>query len=297
MRTVSLNLSLLLLLVLSLISCDKTPRGVLSVNDMAELIADLQLADAYIENHSSEFENDSSKLIIKQSVLKKHGITREEYDTSLVWYAHNMDDYIKAHDKAIGLLKERYDKLDNKPGGADEQMLAAGEDQQNGPTHNVAPGTVPTPMPGRHHKQLGTDVKNDTVDLWQGRRTYTLTSGAKRGFITFDLPPDANKRSGDRYQLGYKLYRGASEFKVSLSVDYTDGSTAQIARGTNSDGWVTIDLQTDTARKVRRIYGYVSYDVKRGHVAYVDSLSLMRTRMNASNYGLFHGQRKYERKK
>ena len=297
MRAVSLNISLLLLLALSLLSCDKTPRGVLSVNDMAELIVDLQLADAYIENNSAEFETDSSKLIIKQSVFKKHGITAQEYDSSLVWYAHNMEDYIKAQDKAVGILKQRYDKLD-KDRRDNEPSLAGLDERQDGNTRRVAmpEGARGASRPGKL-KKLSTDVKNDTVDLWQGRRSYTLTSGARRGFITFDMPPDANKRSGDRYQLGYKLFRGANQFKVCLSVDYTDGSTSQITRGSNSDGWVTVDLQSDTTRKVRRIYGYVSYDIKRGQVAYVDSLTLMRTRMNPGNYGLIHGQRLLERRK
>ena len=137
MRAVSLNISLLLLLALSLLSCDKTPRGVLSVNDMAELIVDLQLADAYIENNSAEFETDSSKLIIKQSVFKKHGITAQEYDSSLVWYAHNMEDYIKAQDKAVGILKQRYDKLD-KDRRDNEPSLAGLDERQDGNTRRVA---------------------------------------------------------------------------------------------------------------------------------------------------------------
>jgi hypothetical protein len=80
-------------------------------------------------------------------------------------------------------------------------------------------------------------------------------------------------------------------------VDYIDGGTAQIARGTNSDGWTFIDIQSDTARQVRRIYGYVSYDIKLGHSAYVDSLTLMRTHLSKSNYGFIHAQRLYERSK
>ena len=84
---------------------------------------------------------------------------------------------------------------------------------------------------------------------------------------------------------------------MSLNIDYSDGGTAQITRGTNSDGWVSLDIQSDTTRLVRRIYGYVSYDIKRGRTAYVDSLMLMRTRLNKSNYGLIHVQRTFERKK
>ena len=63
MRHAPLHISLLFLLVLSLLSCDKTPRGVISVNDMADLIVDLKIADVYIEKHRDEFPDDSSKLV------------------------------------------------------------------------------------------------------------------------------------------------------------------------------------------------------------------------------------------
>ena len=294
MRRLSTLILPLTLLFPLLLSCGRTPGGVLSVNEMADLIADLQLADAYIETHIADFDSDSSKMVIKQSIFKKHGITQQEYDSSLVWYAHNMEDYTKAYDKAVGKLKNRYDKLDKSGnGGIGEpgEMMAgpAGE-----PTHDAAPQLGPRGKQLKRH--LNTDVNNDSADLWQGRRDYILAQGARRGFITFDIQPDANNQPGDRYQLAYKLLRGGNEFKVSLNVDYTDGATSQITRGTNSDGWVTVDVQSDSARHVRRIYGYVSYDIKRGHTAFVDSLSLMRTHMSPSNYGFIHAQRLLERK-
>lgn len=291
MRAASLHIFLLLLLLL--MSCGKTPGGVLSQNEMADLIADLQLADAYIETHSNDFESDSSKMVIKQSVFKKHGITQKDYDSSLVWYAHNMEDYIKAYDKAAKKLQQRYDKLDKGKGGNDQmQNMAEAGVPQGMPTHNANPAPH-----GIKKRKLGTDIKADSTDLWQGKRSYLLAQGDKRGFIPFDIRPDADKKPGDRYQLAYKLNRGGNEFKVSLNVDYIDGGTTQITRGTNSDGWVTIDIQSDTARQVRRIYGYVSYDIKRGHTAYVDSLSLMRTHLNLGNYGFIHAQRQFERSK
>ena len=296
MCRVLLNLSLLSLLALSLLSCGKTPRGVMDMDEMADLIVDLQLADAYIESHIQDFDTDSSKLVIKQSVFKKHGITQADYDTSLMWYAHNMEDYIKVNDKALGILKERYDKLD-KGGvnGRPGEMLGA-NDGPGEPTHNPVPNAPGMPG-GRRVKRLSTDISSDSADLWQGRRTYMLAQGEGRGFITFDLTPDANKHPGDRYQLGYKLYRGGNEMKVCLSLDYSDGGTTQLTRSTNSDGWVYIDLQSDTARQVRRVYGYVSYDIKRGHIAYIDSLQLMRTHWSDINYGIIHAQRKLERKR
>ncbi len=292
MRATTLYLSLLLL-ALSLLSCGKTPSGVLSQNEMADLIVDLQLADAYIDTHISEFETDSSKMVIKQSIFNKHGITQQDYDSSLVWYAHNMEDYIKAYDKAVHKLQKRFDKMSKDMGSEPQDMEAPGNHPTGAPSRNAHPAAPR----GLNKHQLVRDTRADSTDIWQGKRSYMLAQGAKRGFITFDIAPDANKRPGDRYQLAYKLNRGGNEFKVSLNVDYIDGSTHQITRGTNSDGWVMIDIQSDTARQVRRIYGYVSYNMKRGHTAYVDSLSLMRTHLSNSNYGFIHAQRLFQRKK
>ena len=141
-----------------------------------------------------------------------------------------------------------------------------------------------------------TDARADTFDLWQGRRDYVLTQGARRGFITFDVQPDEYRQPGDRYQLAYRLTRCGNEFKVCLAVDYADGATSQITRGTNSDGWVMVDVQSDSARHVRRIYGYVSYNMKLGRMAVVDSLMLIRTHINTANYGYINAQRLLERR-
>jgi len=292
MRNICIYTSLLAL-ALSLLSCDKTPHGVLSVDDMADLIVDLQIADAYIESHIGDYPNDSSKMVLKQSIFKKHGITLQDYDSSLVWYAHNMEDYTKAYDKALTTLNKRHEKIKNDGNNmsGDEPVGVQGM-----PTHAATPGGAQGKP--RHLNKMGSNnVQGDTTDMWQGKRRYMLTQGAQRGFITFDLPPDAGKQRGDRYQLTYKLTRGGNEFKVSLNIDYADGGTSQISRGTNSDGWVNIDVQSDSARQVRRVYGYLSYNIKRGHTAYVDSVMLIRTHLNKNNYGYIHAQRNYERNK
>ena len=255
MRNALLHISLLLTIVMSLLSCGRTPHGVMSVNEMADLIVDLQIAEAYIDSHIGEYTSDSSKLVLKQSVFKKHGITQEDYDSSLVWYSHNMEDYIKAHDKAIGKLKERYDKLDKNGKMVDREMAIR--------ERRETPEAIPQSIHSSRGKQLGrpnTDSKGDTIDLWQGNRSYVLTQGAKRGFITFSVQPDAQYKPGDRY------------------------------------GWVAIDVQSDSTRRVRRIYGYVSYDIKRGQTAIVDSLMLLRSHMSKSNYGFINAQRLLERK-
>jgi len=271
------------------VSCDKAPRGVIGESKMTDLVIDLELAEAYIDNHPMDFADDSSKLVLKQSIFKKHGITAADYDTSLVWYAHNMESYTKVYEQVIRRLESRRDKLQAQTGDMSKgpQGIAGSSDMAPPQRHPVSKNS---PIGKRI-----TNATGDTIDMWQGSRSYVLNQGMKSGFISFDFPPDAQYKAGDRYQLVYKLSRCANEFKVSVNIDYSDGYTAQVTRPTNSDGWITVDIQSDTARRVKRIYGYVSYNLNSGHIACVDSLTLLRTHMNSKNYAFIKSQRLFER--
>jgi len=294
MRKLFHILPLLVALALLTAACDKAPSGVIGESKMADLLVDLQLAESYIDTHPIDYPDDSTKQVLRQSIFAKHGVTTLDYDTSLVWYAHNMEAYTKVYQQVINELESRRTKLEKatgKTGGIGEvQDIANGPVQPFDRGRRAHPGVAQGPS-----RTYGTT--GDTIDIWQGNRTYTLAQGMKSGFITFDFPPDDQYRAGDRYQLAYKLSRCSSNFKVSLSIDYTDGATTQVTRPTNSDGWVTIDLQSDTARRVQRIYGYLIYNIKPDHVAAVDSLTLLRTRLNPANYAFIKAQRLYERKR
>ena len=271
-------------LVVALVACDKAPRGVIGESKMTDLLVDMQLADAYIDNRPMDFPDDSTRLLLKQSVFKKHGVTMAQYDTSLVWYAHNMDAYSKVYNSVEEKLKKRFDKL-QKVTGEDMQgprSMSHPEERASGNKH----------MGGGHRR--GYAAVGDTADLWTGTRSYAFTQGLKSGFITFDVVPDAQYKKGDRYQLAYKLARCANDFKVGLAIEYMDGATAIISRPTNSDGWVSIDIQSDSTRMVKRIYGYINYNIKPSKVAYVDSLSLLRTHLNPKNYLVIKAQKLIE---
>jgi len=124
---------------------------------MADLIVDLQIADAYIDSDMGRFDSDSSMMVIKQSVFKKHGISQADYDSSLVWYAHNMEDYNKAYDKAVTKLKERYDKLNKDGKGDNDQPGEFMAGHTGAPTHDAAPRYS---SHEKHLKHLSTDVKS-----------------------------------------------------------------------------------------------------------------------------------------
>lgn len=74
-----------LLLTLAFAQCQK-PSFVLGQKKMAEVTKDMLLTDAYIQ-HS--YPPDSVAALYYESVLEKYGISREQYDSSVVWYSEN----------------------------------------------------------------------------------------------------------------------------------------------------------------------------------------------------------------
>ncbi len=270
MRHLVAAISLALLLCLA-VACDKAPRGVIPESTMEKLIVDLELADAYIESHYDEFPSDSTRLLLKQSVMAKYGVTPELYDTSLVWYARNMDVYIKVHEKAIA-------RLEGMRGEVTGNAVS---------TRNNATATTSHLYPSQ----------GDSADLWQGPRRWMLTQGMKSGFVTFDVEPDKEYYRGDRYEFMFALKPLRSSFRTFMAVDYKDGGTAFVSHFSQIDGWNNLSLQTDSTRDVRRIYGYVYYNIVPGDVAYVDSLTLLRTHLNRDIYAAGAGVKTIERVK
>lgn len=263
------RLAILATVALSVLAgCDKAPNGIIKESKMVDLIVDLDKADAYVTLNPDKFTNDSTKLLLKESVLAKHGVTLDDYSKSLGWYAANIDVLIKVQDKAMKKLENESKKIDAQ----------AKKEIENGMNSQV-PGNTAT---GSAHKTYPNH--GDTADIWEGNRQWTLMPSLGKGYITFDLHPDKNARQGDRYQLCFKMLGFDNSFKVMLAADYIDGSTAFVARKSGTDSWETFNLQCDSSKVVRRIYGYVQYNINRGAMAFVDSVALLRTHMNSANY-------------
>ncbi len=260
MRTVALTLTLALLLSV-VVACDQAPDGIIPESKMEKLIVDLEMADSYIGMHNEEFPNDSMRLVLKQSIFQKHGVTPEMYDSSLVWYARNMETYVKVYEGAARRLSEMRDDASKEASRMPAQPM--------GPAAEV------------HHSYAAT---GDTADIWQGARRWMFTSGMRSGFVTFDLKPDEEYAKGDRYVMHLKAKPVRSGMRLFLAVDYSDGATGYVNRFSCSDGWNELTLQSDSSRMVRRVYGYIFYNMLPGDIAYADSISLVRTHLDRKNY-------------
>ncbi len=90
--------------------CNKRPRGVLSDDEMVGLIADMQIAEVYMQQHNSGYYNDSIRDSAVQWALDKHGLSKADFDSTMTWYGRNIDDYLNLFGKVDAELAKRQNR-------------------------------------------------------------------------------------------------------------------------------------------------------------------------------------------
>lgn len=102
---------LLLIVAAVVVSC--RPRGILSSDEMREVLVDLHKTDAMLQMSGLGPMDQEQKQIYYAQVLERHGITQAEFDSSLVWYTAHPQLFDKIYPKVLADL------------AAEEQALAA----------------------------------------------------------------------------------------------------------------------------------------------------------------------------
>ncbi len=260
----SLSIIISLMIVAALFNgCSKAPDGVIKEKDMAHVLADFAKAQSFMEQNADMFPDDSSKLLLKQSILKKYGADLEMYDSSLVWYAHNLKIYTEVHDKAIEILEK-----ENNHGKA---------------VHSNTPGNNFNGYDQQTKKRTFPN-QGDSANVWKEPQQWILTNAMRNGFIKFDYTPDNDSRKGDKYTLCLKMINSGNSITMLVAIDYNDGCTSYINRTAQANGWTEHVIQGDSSKVIKRIYGFIKYKTRPLGITYIDSTYLLRTHFNPNSY-------------
>ena len=246
--------------------CSSQPYGVVSQSKMVELMADMHKAEAVIDMNSAQFNNDSLKKAMRQSVLMKHGVTQAQFDTTLVWYGHHAKQYDEMYEDVIALLDEEKQELSDVKGPVmREGMVMA-----------------------KRYPSAG-----DSADVWSKRRVWVVSNeGCSDNTIFFDFKTQSDNQNGDRYNLSFKFTNSSNNrLEVFLGADYYDGTLSYVYRESGTEGINRYTLQGDSTKKVRRVFGYIKAVPMGSEVCFIDSLQLLRTRFNSSQYNTFKQQK------
>lgn len=92
--------------------CTNRPKGVLSDKEAASVVADLELAEAYMK--ATPGSSDAMRRRLADAVIAKHGLTRADFDSTMSWYGRNLDEYSEMADLAAKELQKRQKKSTGK---------------------------------------------------------------------------------------------------------------------------------------------------------------------------------------
>lgn len=245
--------------LLILMACSRTPDYVIPKDIMAGLMADIYLGDAVVDNNSRAYGTDSLRKVLMQSIYQKHGVTREEVDTSLDWYGHHVQVYMEMCDLTEEILQKRVEEAE-RAGGKSEK----------------APRLM--------------SLDGDSVDVWTGIRYRRNTPDMASDFIAFNVASDKNWDRGDRYTLSVKGLNTHRPVTLALAVDYNDGSTEYKWFNGPAEGMNRLLLVLDSAKVASTVYGSIHYAGAKDEVSYLDSITLVRTRGRNDNVRAREGQ-------
>ncbi len=246
MRTGKLN-SLAFAVMMTMAGCNSRPDGVLPQKKMVEVMTDMQIAEAYSRSQYSMRQDPEGMTSLGDGVLEYHGVTREQFDSTLSWYGRNLDEYEKMYQEVDRALLKRQKALTKAAGASQPDVSGEG-------------------------------------DLWPYSHHFLFTDKDLADQISFSLPV-GELSPGDRIEWSLRPQNGQS-LSVMLGAEYDD-RTVQYTYTTvqGRPGRNVPSLQTDTASRVVRLFGVARSTGGRPVIMRVDSVSLISFPFDSIAYG------------
>ncbi|MDE6336748.1 MAG: DUF4296 domain-containing protein [Muribaculaceae bacterium] len=234
--------------------CKEQKEKVLSEREMVDLIVDLKLAEAYANSQLSGPNPSEQRRELAKSVLAEHNVTQEQLDTTLGWYGRNLDKYAELYEKVDKRLLDKRKKLLKNS----ESDLA--------------------------------EKEGDNFWLY-GKNSIISTLGNNDGWIISLSDPDLGK--GDRLEWTMHINNASAPLMGVLGVDYDDGTSEAVNTYFTNRQHIELALQTDTGKRVQRVYGTMRLKKQDNMPLFADSIALRRLPYDSLEYARFRSQRKY----
>ncbi|WP_036892697.1 DUF4296 domain-containing protein [Prevotella dentasini] len=214
------------MLVTIVVGCKPTVSSdYIQPGDMEDILYDYHVAVAM---GSQQAADDVVRKAYRLSVLKKHGVSQQEFDASLQYYMQHTE-YL--HD-IYEHLAERLESEARAQGASESELSQLG----------------------------GMTAKGDTADVWNGARALVMSPFAPNNCESFTIQADTAYHSGDRLMLGFDsqfiTQQGIRDAIVVMSVKFTNDSIATISQHFSSDSHQTMMFMNTDSMTIKSIRGY-----------------------------------------
>lgn len=215
---------------LLMLSCKPTvPGEYIQPGEMEEILYDYYIMQALAGQGGNYEMNSYNKNVYYYAVLKKHGVTEAEFDSSLVYYYSNAD-----------RLYDIYIKLSDRIGN---EAMSLG----------ASVGGI-----GKYSK-LRAD--GDTADIWRESPAAVLMPVAPYNRLSFEIKADSTFRQGDSFLLNFMtdfLYQSGTKDAVAyMAVRYDNDSISAFNSHVGVSGVSQLRIPGNSKNGIKEIKGFI----------------------------------------
>ena len=186
------NLVIALLSLTVVASCIDRPDCVLDEGQLTDVLVDVHRAEGLLEMQQQHpmhpDENERYQREVIAAVLHRHGVTRAQYDSSLMWYAQHLK-----------LLTRVYTHVDERLNEENELWS----------------------LQVSEAKTFNSSVAGDSVELWTLRDHLVLDSKRLTDVRYWEVPADTNYLAGDTLHWHFFVRQLLPGQKVIASMSLT----------------------------------------------------------------------------
>lgn len=212
MRRTATYFICLLIAMLVGASCIDRPDYVLDEDQMVDLLVDVHKAEGLIETQVSHGNDQQYQKSIMAAVLVDHGVSRAQYDSSLMWYARHLK-----------LLVRVYSHVDER--------LLAERDKWSAMTTDA--------------RDFSTSESGDSVQLWTMRNYLVLDHSRFVDRRFWELESDSNFYRGDTLKWTFDVNHliAGQQLMASITFSRDDRERQEFGRSVEEkERWKTVPV-------------------------------------------------------
>ena len=256
------------------VSCIDRPDVVLDEQQMIDVLVDVHRAEGLLEMQQQTGSTKAGELeqyqkSVMAAVLQKHGVSRQQYDSSLMWYAQ----HLKLLTRVYGHVDERLQE---------EHELWS--------------------LQVTEARDFDTSLPGDSVELWTLRPHLAMDRTRNTDILFWEVPSDSNFVAGDtlRWRFNVRQLVSGQKLLASMSLTRPDVDEEELrrqgkrkeseslgkplgfdAQTITTSGHYCLTVHADSVQPFgKAILGLVlMMDSDRVSPVFVDSISLLRTHL------------------
>jgi hypothetical protein len=230
MRKYSLLPLLPLLLIALLMACaPSVPKRFIQPGDMEDILYDYHVAQAMAkaERAGDDTKFDQTKYFY--GVLKKYGVTKEDFDSSMIYYYSHVE-----------RLKDIYTSVNER---LSDEAKSLG----------TSVGDI------NRYSQFS--ASGDTANVWTGATDLLLMPYPTMNRYDFTLSVDTSYYKGDsfmfQFMTEYIYQSGSRDAVICIAAKYEGDSIIQTVNHVSISGLAQVRLPANNEKKLKELHGFI----------------------------------------